>query len=377
MVQHTARLVAEAVVLAAVGLVVVGPPARAATAQRVSTVAPAVITRGVGARIVVTSRPIRKGRVVRVRFRAVGGSWSRLGTARERGDGTAVIPFKIGRSGRYQVQATVLRYRALPRVRGRVKAVKVVPVHAPVVIAHRGAAASVPENTVPSFVRALDRGADRLETDVQETADGVLVLFHDRALARTTDVARKFPGRQQDPLTTFTYAELATLDVGSWFDLVWAGTRIATFDEVLALVRERGVGLLAETKFPDTSPGVESRMLAHVRDAGLVSTRSNEGVVFESFDMQSLVRFRELDPDANVSPILTRFPAEVSSLAWADSITLHAPESSAAHVSAAHALGLEINVWTPDTASSLAAYADRGVDAVITNRTALAVDVMH
>jgi glycerophosphoryl diester phosphodiesterase len=46
-------------------------------------------------------------------------------------------------------------------------------------------------------------------------------------------------------------------------------------------------------------------------------------------------------------------------------------------VSAAHALGLEINVWTPDTASSLAAYADRGVDAVITNRTALAVDVMH
>jgi len=269
-VQHTARLVAEAVVLAAVGLVVVGPPARAATAQRVSTVAPAVITRGVGARIVVTSRPIRKGRVVRVRFRAVGGSWSRLGTARERGDGTAVIPFKIGRSGQYQVQATVLRYRALPRVRGRVKAVKVVPVHAPVVIAHRGAAAAVPENTMPSFVRALDRGADRLETDVQETADGVLVLFHDRALARTTDVARKFPGRQQDPLTTFTYAELATLDVGSWFDLVWAGTRIATFDEVLALVRERGVGLLAETKFPDTSPGVESRMLAHVRDAGLV-----------------------------------------------------------------------------------------------------------
>ena len=111
--------------------------------------------------------------------------------------------------------------------------------------------------------------------------------------------------------------------------------------------------------------------------AHTVSTRSNERVVFESFDMQSLVRFRELDPDANVSPILTRFPAEVSSFAWADSITLHSPESSAAHVSAAHALGLEINVWTPDTASSLAAYADRGVDAVITNRTALAVDVMH
>jgi glycerophosphoryl diester phosphodiesterase len=118
-------------------------------------------------------------------------------------------------------------------------------------------------------------------------------------------------------------------------------------------------------------------MLTHLRDAGLVSTRSNDRVVFESFHLGSLVRFRELDPDSNVSPILTRFPAEIGSLAWADSITLQAPESTAAHVTAAHALGLEVNVWTPDTATGVATYADRGVDSVITNRTGLAVDVVR
>jgi glycerophosphoryl diester phosphodiesterase len=375
--QRNVRLIVASAVLAAGSLVVATAPAEASTAQRVWTIAPLVITRAAAARIVVTSRPVRKGRVVRVRFRPVGGSWSRLGSARERGTGNAVIPFSIGRSGRYEVQATLLRYGALPRVRGRVKTLKVTPVHSPVVTAHRGAAADVPENTMPSFVRALDRGADRLETDVQETADGVLVLFHDRALARTTDVGQKFPGREQDPLTTFTYAELATLEAGSSFDPAWAGTRIATFDEVLALVRGRGVGLLAETKFPDASPGIENRMLTHVRDAGLVSSRSNHRVVFESFDVGSLARFRELDPDTNVSPILMSFPADVSSLAWADSITLHAPDTSTDHVRAAHALGLEVNVWTPDTAGEVATYADRGVDSVITNRTALAVDVVR
>ncbi len=363
--------------LLAAGLLAVTAPAEAATYQQVWTMAPATVTRGAESTIVVTARPIRKGREVRIRIRHVGGDWVYLGKARERASGNAVVPFRIEHSGSYELQATVVGYGSLPRIRGRVKQLKVVPSHVPVVIAHRGGASSAPENTMAAFELAVHNGADRLETDVQETSDGTLVLFHDRSLARTTDVASKFPGRENDPLTTFTFAELETLDAGSSFSPTRAGERIPTFAALLDLARAKGVAVLAEAKLPDSSPGIEQRMLDTVHAAGLASTRQDDRVVFESFDLGSLRRFLELDPDANVSPILTSFPADLTTIAWAGSITLAAPATTTARVAAAHARGLEVNVWTPNTADKLALFADTGADGLITDNTAVAAGVLR
>ncbi|MBD1401557.1 glycerophosphodiester phosphodiesterase [Pelovirga terrestris] len=87
------------------------------------------------------------------------------------------------------------------------------------ICAHRGARSIAPENTLLAFEAAQRSGAHLLETDVQMSADEQLVLFHDRGLKRTTNVADHpaFVGRARKALTSFAYEELRLLDAGSWF----------------------------------------------------------------------------------------------------------------------------------------------------------------
>jgi glycerophosphoryl diester phosphodiesterase len=84
-------------------------------------------------------------------------------------------------------------------------------------IAHRGARSLAPENTLPAIRKAWEIGADLLEIDIAVTSDGRLILLHDNLLLRTTDVQRRFPDRAKKPSTTFTLAEVCSLDAGSWF----------------------------------------------------------------------------------------------------------------------------------------------------------------
>ncbi|MFV1990702.1 MAG: glycerophosphodiester phosphodiesterase, partial [Acidimicrobiales bacterium] len=86
------------------------------------------------------------------------------------------------------------------------------------VIAHRGARSLAPENTLIAARKAHSVGADLWETDVAVTADHQLVLMHDDAMTRTTDVAVKFPDRIPAPFSTYTLDEIRTLDAGSWFE---------------------------------------------------------------------------------------------------------------------------------------------------------------
>ncbi len=87
------------------------------------------------------------------------------------------------------------------------------------ICAHRGARSIAPENTRMALDKGRNCGADLLEIDVQATADGELVLFHDHTLERTTDIATcsKFSARTPWNLAEFTNSELQELDAGSWF----------------------------------------------------------------------------------------------------------------------------------------------------------------
>jgi len=84
-------------------------------------------------------------------------------------------------------------------------------------IAHRGARAFAPENTLEAIDKAAAIGADMVEVDVQLTADGQLVVVHDDTLERCSNVAQVFPGRQRDLVAAFTLDEIVRLDAGSWF----------------------------------------------------------------------------------------------------------------------------------------------------------------
>src|SRR5262249_13347946 len=108
------------------------------------------------------------------------------------------------------------------------------------VTAHRGHARAAPENTLSAMRKAIDSGADYAEMDVQQTADGVIVLLHDRDLKRVAGLSRR--------LEDLSYDEVRKLDVGSWFDPAFASERVPTLEEVIKLCRGR-IRLNIELKF--------------------------------------------------------------------------------------------------------------------------------
>ena len=97
------------------------------------------------------------------------------------------------------------------------------------IIAHRGYSAIAPENTLPAFARAMEAGADSVELDLQLSADGVPMVFHDITLERIAGI--------RDRIENLTREELAQFDVGTWFDPAFAGARIPTFTEVLEVIQ--------------------------------------------------------------------------------------------------------------------------------------------
>jgi glycerophosphoryl diester phosphodiesterase len=132
-------------------------------------------------------------------------------------------------------------------------------------VAHRGASAYAPEHTLAAYRLALAQGADYVEQDLAVTRDGVLICLHDPTLERTTNVEELFPDRATQVTwegktarswlaNDFTLAEIKRLDAGSWFDPKFAGERIPTFDEAVAIVKGKA-GLFPELKTPEVYEG--------------------------------------------------------------------------------------------------------------------------
>ena len=111
--------------------------------------------------------------------------------------------------------------------------------HLPKVIAHRGASATHPENTIAAFDAALDQGCDGIELDLQITQDGIPIVYHDRTLHKI--------GGARCAAQRLDWAEIQTLDAGSWLDPRYAGQRVPTLDDVLDRYARR-TQLLLEVK---------------------------------------------------------------------------------------------------------------------------------
>ena len=116
-----------------------------------------------------------------------------------------------------------------------------------VAIAHRGLNREYPENTLPAFEAALQRGADFVEVDTRTTADGALVVIHDSTVDRTTNGT----GR----VDQYTLAEIKQLDAGSWFAPQFADQRVPLVSEVFDLVRRYNVSYYIDFKVP-TAPAL-------------------------------------------------------------------------------------------------------------------------
>jgi glycerophosphoryl diester phosphodiesterase len=222
------------------------------------------------------------------------------------------------------------------------------------VIAHRGASGTCPENTLAAFRRAEALGADMVELDVQLTRDGEVVVMHDWTLERTTDGA--------GPVRERTLAEIGRLDAGAWFDPMFRGERVPTLADVLAAVR---LPVNVELK-PVGDDGLEARALEVVDSAGALGR-----VVFSSFVPAALERLAQHAPAAALAVLWDRGPiADAMRLAERVGARALHLRKDAASVTALHAVaaaGLPVRLWTVNDPGEMARLAGPGIDGIFTD----------
>jgi glycerophosphoryl diester phosphodiesterase len=213
------------------------------------------------------------------------------------------------------------------------------------VIGHRGAAAHEPENTLLSFRKAIEMGADMVELDVHETVDGKLVCVHDYDLARLCDCKRL--------ISDMTYDEVLEFDVGG-------GQHVPLLRDVLQLMKGKA-GVNIEIKVPDIETGL-AHLIAHYD--------MSSDIVVSSFIHETLVRFRKSDPHTRTG-VLFNEPL--------DDATSYATELGAASlhplfftidsefVKQAHEADLLVYPWTVNDEEMMLELWNLGVDGIITD----------
>jgi glycerophosphoryl diester phosphodiesterase len=228
------------------------------------------------------------------------------------------------------------------------------------ILAHRGASGYAPENTFTAFELARTMGAGGIETDIQLTADGVLVLFHDRTIDRTTNGT--------GAVEAHTWAELSALDAGSWLDPRFAGERIVRFDAFLDWAfpgdgEPTWLTICLEVKAPAATEGTIEMLKAR----GL--TARND-VQLSSFHWETVVRLREALPDLVVGFLTPTFDeAEIARVleAGLPQICPRADTLTPALVEVAHQRGLDVRAWGVANREHLALVYSSGADGTTLN----------
>ena len=243
----------------------------------------------------------------------------------------------------------------------------------PLIVAHRGASSTHPENTLPSFETAIGLGARIVELDVRVSADGVPVVMHDPTVDRTTD------GR--GAVHELTAAELARLDAGT----AHVPASVPTLADVLDLASGRAAVAIEIKNIPG-EPGYDSRRELAVEAAHAEVTRTafRGPVLVISFSPASIAASRAIAPEVPTGFLTTALvdPREALAYAVATGHELVLPGTWALEpvgetfVSEVHAAGLRVGTWTADEPEEVGRLLGWGVDAVASNDPAMALGVL-
>jgi len=169
-----------------------------------------------------------------------------------------------------------------------------------VVIAHRGASAYHPENTMAAFRAAVEMQAEMIELDITLSKDGILVAIHDETLDRTTNGS----GYVSD----FTVEELKALDAGSWFDEDHRGEPIPTLEEVLQFAQDKialNIEIKTESVTDELADGIEEKAWELVKKYGM-----EDYVLFSSFDYRAIRHLKEINVDISAALLYEKKQSE-------------------------------------------------------------------
>ncbi|MBU3188027.1 glycerophosphodiester phosphodiesterase [Clostridium bowmanii] len=224
--------------------------------------------------------------------------------------------------------------------------------------AHRGASAYYPENTMLSFEKALEMGATGIETDVQLTKDGVLVLIHDEMVNRTTDGV----GLVKD----YTYKELSKLDAGSWMGEEFAGAKIPTVEELIYFTLDSDIIINFEIKngivmYEDIEQKLIDLIYKH---------KINRRVILSSFNHYSIAKCNKISKGINTGVLYMEGiykPYNYAKTVGARAIHPYVLAINEEVIKETKKHKTQINVFTVDEEQKMKFLLDMKVDGIITN----------
>jgi glycerophosphoryl diester phosphodiesterase len=254
------------------------------------------------------------------------------------------------------------------------------------VIAHRGARSLAPENTLIAARKAHSVGADLWETDVAVTADHQLVLMHDDAMTRTTDVAEKFPDRVPAAFSTYTLSEIRTLDAGSWFErddpfgqvadgavsanelASYRDVQVPTLREAFELTLELDWRLNLELK-DQPAPNGEIALVDHVLELVDEVAIGPAHLLFTSARHDWLKSLHRSRPEFEVQAILGLFPDDPMDFTdpFFETYNPRITRLSAAEIAGLLSSGERLNPFTVNETEAMAHLIDLGVAGLITD----------
>jgi glycerophosphoryl diester phosphodiesterase len=229
------------------------------------------------------------------------------------------------------------------------------------VFAHRGASYTAPENTLAAFRLAGEEHTDYVELDVQESSDGIVMVAHDEDLMK---VARS-------PLKIWntTAAELRAVDIGSYKSPDYADQRVPTLAEALDTCK--GVSRVnIELKDYGHDERLEERVVELVEAAGM-----QDQIVTMSLSHDMVAKMKSLRPEWTSGLLIAKAIGETSHLR-ADFLAVESRMATRWFIRRAHAAGKSVYVWTVDDGNRMIRMIGLGVDGLITNRPALAKQVI-
>ncbi len=242
----------------------------------------------------------------------------------------------------------------------------------PLVIAHRGASAYKPENTISAFEEAIKMKTDYIETDVHQTKDGIVVIMHDFSVSRTCNQPKNLKREIKD----LNYSEFSSLKIKG------SGEHPPSLDSAIKFINGRCKLLIEIKKGSDYYPGIESNILAIIK----ANNAENWVDIIHSFDKQALLNLQQQKTGAKLQKLIVfKFPlasftfskkGEKDDFSSWQGVNIQRHFANKRIIKKLHSQNKTVFVWTVNKKRKMKKLVRYGADGIITNKPDVARSVI-
>lgn len=228
------------------------------------------------------------------------------------------------------------------------------------IIAHRGASAYAPENTIAAFQKAVELNADAIELDAKLTLDGEIVVIHDQTLERTTN--------GKGLVKNSTIEELRKLDAGSFFAEEFQGEKIPTLREVLENFSDKLMINIELTNYNSIFDGLAKKTALLVKELGI-----QKSIFFSSFHPINLIISKKILPEIPVAllaiPGKAGWVSRSSLMRWVSPNLIHPyfKDVDKTYIEKQHRQKRKVNIWTINDPDEMEKFVRAKIDGLITD----------